>query len=277
MSSRKNKLWCFTDAFKVMSVTFFLFDVDCNDTFYDEQNHLFLAGCLFLSVLTVYTVMTLCNIAKLSNQWKQFVRSTWGGGVGGEPNGAYPYRRAKGSGVQYCTMLGIFCRYQAITGPASPLPIPILIIHDTYQSSLCTAVKKSGIFLYRCKITPDCALNSPHAMIGDCIGRQQNVSCLSYWPLPLVESCDGTTTEQCSGSAEEEEEEEPSVSCKTAFSQTWLFFVETGGATLTRDWHRSISPTMLALIRHKYQHWRRYLDRSAQTLGGGRCWESWNA
>lgn len=91
-------------------------------------------------------------------------------------------------------------------------------------------VGDSGIFLYWCKKTQ--ALNSPHAMICDCIDRQPNVSCVSYGLLLLAESCDGTTTEQWSGS---EEKEEPSVLCKTAFSQTRLFFVETGGELATTE------------------------------------------
>lgn len=98
-------------------------------------------------------------------------------------------------------------------------------------------VGDSGIFLYRCKITP--ALNSPHAVIGDCIGRQPNVSCVSYGLLLVAESCGRTTTEQCSGS---EEKEEPSVSCKTAFSQTRPFFVETGGELATTNADEGLTP-----------------------------------
>lgn len=55
-------------------------------------------------------------------------------------------------------------------------------------------VGDNSIFLYRCKITR--ALNSPHAMIGDCIGRQPNVSCVSYGLLLLAESCDDNRAAQ---------------------------------------------------------------------------------
>lgn len=241
-----------------MSRTFFLFGIDCDDTFYQEKKK----KISFRLDVRSLCVDRLQYWKKLNQIAENNLYNPLGGNQWGELNEAYRYWRAKGRGVCNTAKFGfepIPSNYRASIAATNTNP------DNRWYSSeqlMYFHVGDSSIFLW-CKITP--ALNSPQAMIGDGIGRQPNVSCVSYGLLLLAESCDGTTTERRSGS--EEEEEEPSASCKTAFSQTWLFFVEARGRvsnywTLMRDWDRSSSPTVLALIRHKYQHWCRYLDRS---------------